>query len=249
MQRFLLLSMVLLLAISCATVQHVAQEEVSYMDIDGRITDSVDPIEALVEPYRSQLSVVMDEVLAITPKPLVKARPSSTLGQWFAEVLLDATAPLYDGVIDVAIQNYGGLRIPEIPAGPITVGSIFELMPFDNTVVFMTMTGTQLQELLDHTARDGGWPLAGASFEIDGEKAVHVEIGGRALEAHAHYTVMLPDYVANGGNDCDFLQTWPREDTGVFIRDAVIPYLRAQYSSGNREIHYPDQPNITDHDK
>ncbi|MBL0145080.1 MAG: 5'-nucleotidase C-terminal domain-containing protein [Chitinophagaceae bacterium] len=42
-------------------------------------------------------------------------------------------------------MNYGGIRLPAIPAGNITRGKIFELAPFDNIIVLQKISGKTFQ--------------------------------------------------------------------------------------------------------
>jgi len=122
-------------------------------------------------------------------------------------------------------MNQGGIR-SYIPKGNITVGKIFELMPFDNLVVLQDVKGSVLQEFLDKTAGEGGWPVStGITMSIKEKKAVQVLIGGKPLDANATYTIANSDYVANGGSDCEMLRKIPKMDKGYLFRDALLEYV------------------------
>ena len=54
--------------------------------------------------------------------------------------------------VDFAVINYGGMRIPAIPKGPITRGKIFELMPFDNLLVVVRLDVSILTQFINHMA-------------------------------------------------------------------------------------------------
>lgn len=71
-----------------------------------------------------------------------------------------------------AFQNSGGLRITEIPAGPITFGQIFDLVPFDNQQVVVTVGATQIRDALEAVLRAGKGPLrvSGLRYTIDWER-------------------------------------------------------------------------------
>ena len=58
------------------------------------------------------------------------------------------------GKADVAIMNNGGIRA-DLPAGPVSYGALFEVQPFQNRLVRVTVTGAVLREALEH-ALDGG---------------------------------------------------------------------------------------------
>jgi 5'-nucleotidase len=71
-----------------------------------------------------------------------------------------------------AFQNSGGLRIAEIPAGPITFGQIFDLYPFDNQQVVVSLPANQLRNALEAVLHAGKGPLrvSGMRYTIDWEK-------------------------------------------------------------------------------
>ena len=55
---------------------------------------------------------------------------------------------------DVGIVNNGGIRLSPVPAGNITVGTIFNLMPFDNAINTVNMTGAQLKAVIEQGVAD-----------------------------------------------------------------------------------------------
>lgn len=65
------------------------------------------------------------------------------LGQWMTDVIRQSTN------VDVAFQNTGGIR-EAIPAGVITMGSLYKVCPFDNTVYTVELTGKQIMDILDY---------------------------------------------------------------------------------------------------
>ncbi len=71
-----------------------------------------------------------------------------------------------------ALQNSGGLRVTEIPAGPITFGQIFDLYPFDNQQVVVSLPASQIRNALEAVLHAGKGPLrvSGMRYTIDWEK-------------------------------------------------------------------------------
>jgi len=217
-------ALLIITAFSCK-VQHFAFFEETSTEITAN-PDLVEDqeIEKMLRPYRSQLEVEMNEVLGIAKDRLSMGRPESTLGNWFADTQLKASEEKLGKHIDFAISNSGGIRIPEIPKGQVTRGKIFELMPFDNMLVIMELSGEKTLELVNHIALSDGWPVSKElRFRINKEgKAEEISINGEPLDLNKKYVVSLSDYVANGGSDCSFLIGLPFENTGILIRDALI---------------------------
>ena len=81
---------------------------------------------------------------------LLNGNPESPLGNLFTDAMLD----LIDG--DVAIHNVtGGIRAT-LPAGQLTFGAVYEVFPFDNRIVVLTLTGRELRMILANQAQNHG---------------------------------------------------------------------------------------------
>lgn len=218
---------------SC-TVAYQAQK-VQYNDY--RITQSSRQDSAmltLLKPYSDSLSKSMYEVVAVAETPLEKKQPEGSLGNFLADAMLVMAEKSYATKVDAAFINYGGIRLPSIPAGNITRAKVFELSPFDNLLVIQKVNGKTMQEFLDHIANKGGWPCSGITMQIKNKKAVNVMIGGKPFDESASYTIANNDYVANGGDDCSMLKTIPQVNNGYIFRDAVFDYLAEQKKQGKK---------------
>jgi 2',3'-cyclic-nucleotide 2'-phosphodiesterase (5'-nucleotidase family) len=107
----------------------------------------------------------------------------------------------------------------------ITRGKIYELMPFDNTLILQKIRGEILQQVLDLMAERGGWPLAGITMQIKNKKAVNIMIGGKPMDKGKVYTIAHSDFIANGGDNADMLKPIPQQNIGYLMRDALIDYV------------------------
>jgi 2',3'-cyclic-nucleotide 2'-phosphodiesterase (5'-nucleotidase family) len=113
---------------------------------------------------------------------------------------------------------------------------MYELMPFDNMVTIIGVTGNVLHHFCDHMAGLGGWPVSGMSFAIKDKKAVNILVNGKQLEEEALYKLAISDYIANGGDNCDFLETAKQQSTDILIRDALIEYV-SNLTTQNKALH------------
>mgnify|MGYP000624788766 CR=1 FL=1 len=227
--------------VGCSKQIYTADIDTSYYRINGKY-DSDEEVDEIIAPYKAQLDKQMNEIIAIAPTDLYKSRPNSNMGNWFTDVV-HAYADAELGDIDFAAQNYGGLRVPSLSSGPITVGEIFELMPFENLLVVLEVDGETLQLFLDRIAEKGGWPIShGLKFTIDNEKATNIVVRGEEFNPDRTYRIAIPDYIANGGDNCYFFKDLPRE-TDMLIRDIVIDYLRENVGPNNK-ISIDDTPRI-----
>ncbi len=219
--------------ISCVRQYHLADVSNKYYRIE-KASYPVDVATAsLIEPYKMQLENTMNEVIGINEEELVKGKPSSTLTNWFTDVLLEETQKHYAGVINFAIQNYGGIRVPFLAKGNVTVSHVYELMPFDNIMYIIEMEGSKIQMMCDKIAESGGWPVSkGIYFEIAFSKAKNIKINDQPIDITKIYTVAVPDYIANGGDNMDMFIGSKINNTGVFIRDLLLANIKANHKVG-----------------
>jgi 2',3'-cyclic-nucleotide 2'-phosphodiesterase (5'-nucleotidase family) len=202
---------------------------------DYRINDSLKKDSSFIqflEPYKNQVNKTMNDVVGIAEKSLDKKAPEGTLGNFMVDAFFVMAAEKYNTKVDAAFLNYGGIRLPQLPAGNVTTGKIFELMPFDNLLILQKMKGDILQQLLDLTASKGGWPLAGITMQIKDRKAVNVMIGGKPIDFNTVYTTVNSDFVANGGDNADMLRNIPQITNGYLMRDAIFDYIKKLKSQG-----------------
>ncbi len=224
----------LLVLLSCKTTTHISKVDVKNHSINTEVQPSADAaIAALIQPYKSQLDAEMNQVIGQAAKSLNKEKPESTLGNWLADLLYDKTVEYYGKEVDVALVNYGGIRIPAIPQGEITRSRIFELMPFDNQMVIVHLDGATFLQLCERMAEYGGWPISRQlRFEIVDGKPKNIEIKGEPIQMDRSYKVSLSDYIANGGDSCFFLKEKRRENLNVLVRDAILEYVEEKGKAG-----------------
>lgn len=208
---------------------HVDAERVTVLEVSEKSKADAD-IESFVAPYAEKLTEAMDEVIGRASSPLYLKKPESSLGNFLADIVQEASQINSGKQKNLfSVLNYGGIRVNEIPEGEIKIRAIYELLPFENTVVIMEMNQKELQQFLDHISKRGPWPISKEiSYKINSidSSAMEILINNKPINATDKYYVAMPDYIANGGDDCAFLKEHPRESTDLLLRDAVITYIR-----------------------
>jgi 2',3'-cyclic-nucleotide 2'-phosphodiesterase (5'-nucleotidase family) len=178
-------------------------------------------------PYKRILEKDMQRVISFSEKEMVKGKPESGLTNLLADLILDEgqkDAIRMNLQIEpvVSFFNYGGIRT-WLPKGDITVGKIFELMPFENEMVFIQLTGEQLQQFYDIVAAKEGDSVGGVRFVISNGKAKNIQIDGKLLDPEEKYWMVTNDYAANGGDDLVvFTKRLELKTSGKKIRDVII---------------------------
>jgi len=231
--------LVLLMAgLSCNTsYQSQALQYKSYRINAALQKDS--SVISFLKPYSDSVNKIMNDVIGYVDRDLEKKQPESTLGNFMADAFLTMAKEKYKTDADVAFINFGGIRLTQLPAGTVTNGKIFELMPFDNLLILQKVKGDVLQQVLDLQASRGGWPVAGLTMQIKdlpagqvGKKAINVMIGGQPLNPDRTYTIVNSDFIANGGDDANMLRPIPQITNGYLMRDAIMDYIKKLKTEG-----------------
>lgn len=226
MTRLILILPLFFLISSCTKVIHISEPKGSSVKIETTAIESSQEIEELIEPYKKQMEEEMNQVIGMCEMELIKARPESTLGNWTADLIHKKCEEYYGATIDFALVNYGGLRIPSLPKGEIKKSTIFELMPFENALVVLSVDAKIIQQLFDRMAEYGGWPISHqVSYKIKDGKPVEILINGKSIDQKKIYKIALSDFVANGGDKCYFFKDQKQELLGKLFRDVIMEYV------------------------
>ena len=116
-----------------------------------------------------------------------------------------------------------------------TVGDVFEILPFENSLCVLTMKGTDLRRLFEAIASLHGEGVSGIRLEITKNgKLLNAFVGEKPLKDDQLYTVATIDYLADGNGRMDaFLQAEKRvcpED--ATLRGLFLDYVRKQTAEG-----------------
>src|SRR5690554_520532 len=177
-----------------------------------------DSIQAFIAPYQEELAANMNRVIGYATGDFLRDRPEGALGNF----VIDETENYLEvegwlkGKHYISIMNHGGLRSP-ISKGDITVGDVYKLMPFDNTIVLAKLPVSELESIIDYLKKSGGEPIGG--FQIHGNHT-HFPKGANIKDT---LYVITTDYLANGGDNMSFFKSsYEINNTGVFLREALI---------------------------
>jgi 2',3'-cyclic-nucleotide 2'-phosphodiesterase (5'-nucleotidase family) len=234
MRRSYISILSILFLFSCSPHLSVHQINTQNIVVDAQ-SGSIDSIVfAFVKPYRDSIENDMSKLVAVTASPMIKDKPESKLTNLVADIILESasdhcTSKKLNVKPDLSYVNYGGLRA-SLPQGNVTVGRIFELMPFENEIVLVKISGQSVQKMADRIAARGGEGVAGLKLGIRNEKAETLLIGGKTIDRTASYWVVTNDYIANGGDQMSmFSDPEMRIDTRMKIRDVLIQSLSERY--------------------
>src|SRR5215204_5499570 len=162
-------------AISCSTSYKAKNVQYSSYRIQQHDAGSKS-VTTIIKPYSDSVNKLMDVVIGYNDAHLEKKKQSNTLGFFITDAYLEMAKQKVDPKVDAAFMNSGGIRLPEMAAGPITQGKIFELMPFDNLMVLLKVKGSLLKQYLDTLATNEGVIESGITMQIVNKTAQQVLI-------------------------------------------------------------------------
>jgi 5'-nucleotidase len=139
------------------------------------------------------------------------SRTGGTLGSLIADAQLAATA---EAGAQVAFTNPFGIRAPHqlvpAPDGTLTLGQLYQVQPFNNTLVTQTMTGTEIKAVLEQGFDNVDpvqvlAPSHGFFFRFDmsrpvGERVVTMTLNGAPIDPAKDYRVTTNSFLASGGD-------------------------------------------------
>lgn len=137
---------------------------------------------------------------------------------------------------DIAFQNWGGIRIKELPKGDIAMEDVFRLDPFGNHLVAFEMTPKEIRELLKNSYRAYSKQIdlvpSGLHYKIytRNGKVTRIALNdtqGKPLDENRRYKVGMNNYISSSYR---FSQSSSGKELSNTTSDALIEYLKREKS-------------------
>ena len=198
-------------------------------------------VDKMLEAYAPKVRA-LDEVIGKLKGELKKGGiGAGSLGNFVADAIRDRAQVKLGKPVLLAITNSGGLRKDAIAEGDLKVNDIFELLPFENALVTLDLTGEQLLRFMtvvlsNRDAQSG----ARITYRTNDQKAneiVSVKLRSdgeeKEIDPKATYTIVTIDYLVKRGGDYSILQEAKNMlPLNLTMRDAVIDYVKAETAAG-----------------
>ncbi|MFT5821830.1 MAG: 2',3'-cyclic-nucleotide 2'-phosphodiesterase (5'-nucleotidase family) [Crocinitomix sp.] len=226
-----------------AGCSHSTYETYTAENLELDSTYNSTDLESLIAPYRNEVDAQMSEIIGICDSTLIKYAPESPLGNFAADVVFEKGIKLSPpGFSNMgrhntfALLNFGGLRAP-INKGDITIGNVFELMPFDNTITIVHVDAAGVMDLIEYMFIMNGQPISNATFDLT-EKDRQMFVNELPVELNrTGVYIITSNYLASGGDKMDFLKNSTQKwDSGVLIRDVFIEHIKSTHTISNTGI-------------
>jgi len=223
--------------IACKNNSHITSSPSS---INGKripinnTTPSDPEIEAFIKPFAIHLNNTLDSTLAYSPNNLSKndGKLNSALGNMMADLVMDQANPIFgartNNTIDMVLLNQGGIR-SGIGKGAVTTRTGYQLMPFENEIVVVEITGSKIFEMISYLEKaQTAHPISGLELKVDKDfKTISATIKGESIKAKETYFVATSDYLQQGGDNMVFF----KDPVNLYkidykLRNAIIDHFK-----------------------
>jgi len=205
----------------------------NYIEVKDEL-GGITEIDNYIKPYHDTIEARLNKTLSFTKRGLWASRkkdegPESPLGDLLSDLVYEQASKRYkenfNKEIDFVVLNRGGIRTT-IGKGDITLRQMFEIMPFENTLLVVEISPEKMQELLIYMAKSYGHPMSHIRLKVKDEKAFDVMIKGSPLDKSKSYKIVTTDYLQHGGDKMYFFSNPISIDTLNYkMRDAMIDYF------------------------
>ena len=247
--KWILYTLTTLLVVSCNSYKQVDKHQQAervapqyvITNISGQIVEMNQEqgtnaeMQAFVDKYKVTLDKQMNEVIGTSSEFMQKGRPESLLTNLTSDVMKAYGDQNMEGGADVSIMNVNGHR-STLPKGDLTLGNLFEVYSFDNTITFLEVKGEDLIKIFEAYARIGGAGISSnARLTISDRKLKSASLDGKSIEIDKIYNVVTIDYLADGNDNMKaFQDAVSINNTGITLRDVMIDYVREQTAEGKQ---------------
>jgi 2',3'-cyclic-nucleotide 2'-phosphodiesterase (5'-nucleotidase family) len=222
------------------TTQARPETRARLLTVDSSIPDDPEVLK-IIAPYEEkvrELSKVIGRLEGGLSKTGVGG---SSLGNFVTDAIRAQAEAKLGKPIVLAMVNNGGLRKNEIAAGELRASDIFELLPFENALILLDVTGAQLTKILQVVTRDA---QSGARIQFKWNDRDRPEfISGKLVDANGKeqeidpnqtYTIITIDYLMSLKSGVYAILQEGKNPTplNLTIRDAVMNYVKAETAAG-----------------
>lgn len=215
-------------------VTHIQRD---WIVIDSRYDAAPDAAAlAILAPYKQKVDSVMSPVVGAVASDMYVRQPEGTLSNLLADILIWAGAQYGEEPV-LSVYNMGGIRT-DLAVGPVTRGDLIDVAPFDNKIVFLTLTGSDLLELFRQIAVRGGDGVShGVQLVITSDgRLLSARLHGQSIDPSATYRVVTLDYLAQGNDGLTaFTRGTDLSSPGTaddIVRFVIMRYLQEQAAQG-----------------
>lgn len=199
----------------------------------GKATEVIDKYRPSVDSLLLPIGTTVEELTAYPPEDKLSNFAGDVMLAFGNEWLGSNVGPQVKA--DMSITNFGGIRA-SMPCGKVTSFDIISIFPFDNKIVILDLEGKYVRMLMENFAKRARVEaMGGVRLKIEHNKLVECTVAGEPIDDSRIYKVVTIDFLLGGGDSVYALKYASNvEDTGLFMRDVVINYIKALSDEGKK---------------
>ncbi len=188
-------------------------------------------LAAEISRVEAKIDTLLDEVITTSTDSFSYSyTEESAIGTLIADCMRETAGA------QVALTNSGGIKT-SLGSGPVTLRNLYDILPFENNLVTVDLSGWQLENLIEESLsgktgflQASGLSCTYSSANPPGFRIIQIDVGGQPLEFNATYSVAVNDFMY--ANDYD----WPELSNGHpakvkgLVRENLEKYLRKKDS-------------------
>lgn len=187
-------------------------------------------MQAYINQHKAKLDSAMGQPIGFCLNPLSSYAPQSPLSNLLTDILYDIGNHIcmeQTGLpADMSLLNFGGIRT-SMPAGKITVGTIYNILPFDNSIVIILLKGSELRKMFESKTLTSCQPYSHAQVYYEDNRPRMIKVNHRKLKDNKTYRLVTIDFIQTGGDKIlEGVQYEEVIPTNYLLRDAVMDYIR-----------------------
>jgi 2',3'-cyclic-nucleotide 2'-phosphodiesterase (5'-nucleotidase family) len=180
-------------------------------------------VDSLIYPYKDSMSKVMDVVISNSLQNFGTSRPSISMNNWVSDaVFQNQVRQNKKNEAVICLFNSGGIRSTFLQ-GPITIGDIYKVMPFDNTLVWVQLPISSKKEIEQFLTAGKSQPISGGIYSNG-----NLIINNLSVK-DSLFWVITSDYLSNGNDGMSFFNSKRKiEYTNKLLREVLIEEAKLQ---------------------
>lgn len=185
-----------------------------------------------LENFRIKYNEQMGVRVAHVEEPILFEKPEGPLGNIVADALRFRAAAESRMFVHVGIIGQSSFKTT-LREGTLTLGDIYEFMPYENHLVLLKLTGDQVKSLATEIAQIDGAPVSGMRFTIRNGNPAGLLVNSQVVDPEKTYWVATSSYLANGGDQ--FSTLWDPIER-IDLNNMSVRELYADYFRNRRNI-------------
>jgi 2',3'-cyclic-nucleotide 2'-phosphodiesterase (5'-nucleotidase family) len=220
------------------------------LPVTDALADDVE-VQKVITPLAAEIKASFGLPLVEAPEGLFRGRrgEENRLGYWLTDVMRQAAQEATGTPVKFAITNQGGIRANLHP-GQLKVGDIFEVMPFENELVVVELTGAEvIQVVKEGILHRGGEPCSGVKVVVSGTPTAASLLvtweDGSPIKPDEPVKVATSDYLYSGGDSIPTLKKGRHPfTTGITLRQVLLDAC-AKLAKQKRDLTAPPTGRMT----